>query len=93
VGHHHQSGLSGGLIFQRVPNLLTAFDMADYAKARYNLLGQGGHWFPGQQAGDIDRWDFSKCLARSPHAQKIPKLLVETHRRLGGETVRRLSQS
>jgi len=74
-------------------NLLTAFDMADYAKARYNLLGQGGHWFPGQQAGDIDRWDLSKCLARSPHAQKIPKLLVETHRRLGGETVRRLSQS
>ncbi|ASC70459.1 L-glyceraldehyde 3-phosphate reductase [Halomicronema hongdechloris C2206] len=74
-------------------NLLVAFDMDEYAKARYNLLGNGGHWFPGQQAGDIDRLDLSKCLARSPHAQKIPKLLAETHQRLGGETVKRLSQS
>ncbi|MBW4467570.1 MAG: aldo/keto reductase [Pegethrix bostrychoides GSE-TBD4-15B] len=74
-------------------NLALAYDMLEYGKMRYNLLGNGGHWFPGTRAEQIDQLDFSAALAQSPHAAKIPQLLKETHQLLGGEAVQRLSQS
>ncbi|HEY9735523.1 MAG TPA: aldo/keto reductase [Trichocoleus sp.] len=74
-------------------NLLEAFDMEEYAKARYNLLGNGGHWFPGQKAAAVEKLDLSACLQRSPHASRIPELLVETHNRLAGQAVARLSNA
>jgi hypothetical protein len=74
-------------------NLAVAFDMVEYGKMRYNLLGNGGHWFPGQQAKQIDRRRLAACLAQSPHADKIPDILQEAHEMLGGQTVQRLSQS
>ncbi|MFM7794308.1 MAG: aldo/keto reductase, partial [Microcystis panniformis] len=74
-------------------NLASAYDMIDFARARYNLLGNGGHWFPGQQAKEVEKLDLTACLAASPHADKIPHLLAETHRLLSGETVQRLSSS
>lgn len=73
-------------------NLLEAFDMEAFAKARYNLLGNGGHWFPGQKAESLDQLNLSTCLKRSPHAHKIPLLLTETHHRLSGQALQRLSQ-
>jgi predicted aldo/keto reductase-like oxidoreductase len=72
-------------------NLALAYDMLDFAKARYNLLGNGGHWFPGQQAIEIQPCDLRSCLAGSPHADRIPNLLADTHRLLSGESVQRLS--
>lgn len=74
-------------------NLLMAFDMEEYATARYSLLGNGGHWFPGQKAEAVDALDLRQCLVNSPHADKIPRLLAATHERIGGKTVQRLSQS
>jgi predicted aldo/keto reductase-like oxidoreductase len=74
-------------------NLLLAYDMAEFAKARYNLLGNGGHWFPGQKAEAIHALDFSDCLRHSPYASKIPAMLADTHQRLGGEAVARLSNA
>lgn len=74
-------------------NLVEAFDMEEFAQARYGLLGNGGHWFPGQRAEGVERLDLSRCLARSPHAQEIPLLLAETHQRLGGKTLQRLSNA
>jgi predicted aldo/keto reductase-like oxidoreductase len=74
-------------------NLLLAFDMEEYAKARYNLLGSGGHWFPGQQAKNLNQVDVSRCLQHSPHADIIPDLLADTHQRLGGQAVSRLSSA
>lgn len=74
-------------------NLAIAYEMVDYAKMRYNLLGNGGHWFPGNKADNIRKLDLRQCLSRSPHADKIPRLLEEAHQMLGGETVQRLSKS
>jgi uncharacterized protein len=74
-------------------NLAIAYDMIEYAQMRYNLLDNGGHWFPGAKATRLEQLDFSTCLANSPHATKIPDLLVETDRLLGGMKVQRLSQS
>ena len=74
-------------------NLAIAYDMTEYAKMRYNLLGRGGHWFPGNKADQIDTLDFKPFLQNSPHADKIPKILAEVDDMLGGEEVKRLSQS
>jgi uncharacterized protein len=74
-------------------NLALAYDMVDYGKMRYNLLGQADHWFPGQRATQLDQLDLRPCLANSPHAERIPQLLQEADRLLASETVKRLSQS
>lgn len=73
-------------------NLAIAYDMVDFAKARYNLLGQANHWFPGARAEQIDRDRLQACLTNSPHAKVIPDLLIETHRLLADQPVPRLSQ-
>lgn len=73
-------------------NLAIAFDMVDYAKMRYNLLGNGSHWFAGNKADKVDSLDLSECLTHSPHAGTIPGFLQDAHRRLSGQSVQRLSQ-
>ncbi|MGD2179935.1 aldo/keto reductase [Lusitaniella coriacea LEGE 07167] len=78
-------------------NLTLAYDMVDYARSRYSLLGNGSHWFPGNKADKLRQvqlaFDFKRSLANSPHAEKIPSLLAEADRLLGGKEVQRLSQS
>ena len=73
-------------------NLAIAYDMVDYAKMRYNLLGQADHWFPGSRAENIDPASLTHCLRNSPHGEIIPGLLAETHQMLASESVQRLSQ-
>ena len=74
-------------------NLAIAYNMVDYGKMRYNLLGNGGHWFPGQKADKLSELDLSSCLKNSPHGDKIPALLAEAEEILGGGEIKRLSQS
>jgi uncharacterized protein len=74
-------------------NLAIAYDMVEYGQMRYNLLENGGHWFPGAKATNAKELDFSTCLAHSPHAATIPNLLWETDLLLGGLAVKRLSQT
>lgn len=73
-------------------NLAIAYDLKDYAKMRYSLLGNGSHWFQGAKAEQISKCNLRQCLAHSPHAEKIPDLLAQTHQLLGGQVVQRLSQ-
>ncbi|MBK4731768.1 aldo/keto reductase [Oxynema sp. CENA135] len=73
-------------------NLAIAYDMIEYGKMRYNLLGNASHWFPGEKAENIDCLDFNPCLSRSPHREKIPQYLAEAHDLLVSSEVKRLSQ-
>ena len=73
-------------------NLAQAFDMTEYAKARYNLLGGASHWFPGNRADSLNKYDLSESLKSSPHAKEIPARLRDIHSMLGGAAVKRLSQ-
>ncbi|MBN2310053.1 MAG: aldo/keto reductase [Candidatus Hydrogenedentes bacterium] len=76
----------------RLRNLALAFDMIEFGKMRYNLLGNGGHWFPGNQAGDVENLDLEGCLRHSPHAEVIPGMLKEAHELLKGEERARLQE-
>lgn len=74
-------------------NLAIAYDLLDYAKMRYNLLGNASHWFPGNKADRLEELDLRQCLARNPHADKIPQVLEQAHQLLAGEAVKRLSNT
>jgi uncharacterized protein len=73
-------------------NLAIAYDMVEYAQMRYNLLGNGGHWFPGNTAAQVKNLDLSVCLAASPYRSQIPSLLVDAHHRLSKKALSRLSK-
>ena len=74
-------------------NLVDAFDMTEYAAARYNLLGGASHWFPGSRADNVNSLDLRRCLQHSPHQDVIPQRLMDIHSRLAGAKVKRLSES
>ena len=76
----------------RLRNLALAFDMLEYGKMRYNLLGHGDHWFPGNKADKLTDIDLRDCLQRSPHRTRIPALLAETHELLVGAERNRLQK-
>jgi len=76
-------------------NLLKAFDLTEYARMRYNLLGNGGHWFPGLNAtnlAEVESAIFEK-LSNYAYRDKAISILKEMHELVGGEAVKRLSQS
>jgi len=77
--------------------LLEAFDLEGFCRARYGLLGHGGHWFPGANADGLDTTvseaELGAVLGDSPWAGEIPGILRRLRQRLGGQSVRRLQQS
>ncbi len=75
----------------RLRNLAIAYDMTEFAKSRYNMLGSNNPFFPGNQAKDMDGIDWAKCLSKSPHAEAIPGALSEAHALLHGEQQKPLS--
>ncbi len=74
-------------------NLVLAYDLVEYGKMRYNLLGNADHWFPGNRANRVKDVDLSDCLKNSPHRNIIPAYLLETDELLKATEVKRLSQS
>lgn len=74
-------------------SLALGFGMTDYGKMRYNLIGNGGHWFPGKNAEELDGLDLSRIAERAGLNGELVPLLKETHALLGAEKVKRLSQS
>lgn len=78
----------------RLRNVALAFDMVEYGKMRYNLLGNGGHWFPGNKADKLpsEASRMAQALSGSPHKKKIPEILREAHSLLSGEEIKRMGK-
>ena len=68
-------------------NLLEAWEMEGFVKARYGLLGNGSHWFPGENADDMDKGvteaDLGNVLEKSPWKSEIPGMLRRLKHRFG----------
>ncbi|MDQ1255805.1 MAG: uncharacterized protein QG656_399, partial [Candidatus Hydrogenedentes bacterium] len=79
-------------VILRLRNLALAFGMIEYGKMRYNLIGNAGNWFPGQNCAKLAEVDLTECLKRSPNAARIPAALREIHELLAGESVKRLQK-
>lgn len=77
-------------------NLALGWDLIEYGKMRFNLLGGADHWFPGEKPStlrDVPADALERAVSASPSAARIPDYLRESLELLGGEPVRRLSQS
>ena len=76
---------------RRLRSLDKAFDMQAYGKLRYNLLGNGGHWFPGLNAAEFNEAAIREIGVKSG----IPELcgiLLEAHDRFGDAPRQRLQK-
>ncbi len=82
----------GGINLQEIRRLWAldrAFDMQVYGKLRYNLLGNGGHWFPGVNAAELDEAAIREIGVKA----EIPELVTilrEAHERFGDAPRKRL---
>jgi predicted aldo/keto reductase-like oxidoreductase len=79
-------------VILRLWNLDETFGMREYAKMRYNLLGQGGHWFPGKNAAELDEGAILQALREYAFRDRIPQLLRQAHERWFDKPVERLSK-
>ncbi|MCS6782417.1 MAG: aldo/keto reductase [Gloeomargarita sp. SKYBB_i_bin120] len=75
----------------RLLNLAEAFDLWEYSRTRYSMLGPGGHWVPGRNAADLPLAALRACLSRHPQPEEVLRRLQRAHQLLGGATGQRLS--
>lgn len=94
-GLPHWSNSPGQANFReilRLHNLAVAYDLVAYGKMRYNLLGQGGHWFPGQSLGTLTAEDLRPALRNCPDPEETLRHLFAARDLLAGDKVQRLSR-
>jgi len=77
----------------RIWTYAKAFGLTDWAKFRYNMLGNADHWFPGEHVAKLDWSKVDGVLKASPFAARIPEILREAHELYFDAPVKRLSQS
>jgi predicted aldo/keto reductase-like oxidoreductase len=67
--------------------------LTDWARFRYNMLGNADHWFPGEHVAKLDWQGLPAVIRNSPFADRIPAILREAHELFHDAPVKRLSQS
>ena len=73
--------------------LLKAFDLKEYGKSRFNLMGNADHWFPGEKPEKIEPSAWQQIAIQSGLGPQLIEILQEMVNTLGGEEVKRLSES
>ncbi len=76
----------------RLWHFAKAFDLVEWARMRYNLMGNAGHWFPGSNAARFDAAAVKAALGDYPFADRIPAILSEAHAMMHGNERKRLSE-
>ena len=78
-------------------NLIDSFDLEEFAKSRYQLLGNGSHWFPGNNANLLDvnvcESQLLKVLERHIKPKKVIKKLRVLKDKFGDKSLSRLSKN
>tara|TARA_B100001029_G_C15033347_1_gene438497 strand:+ start:294 stop:1493 length:1200 start_codon:yes stop_codon:yes gene_type:complete len=78
-------------------NLFDAWDMSEFVKSRYQLLGNANHWFPGNNSNELDINVSEKELLDSikNHIEpaKVISKLRSLKQKFGSQAVKRLSES
>ncbi|KGG00024.1 Aldo/keto reductase family [Prochlorococcus marinus str. MIT 9314] len=77
-------------------NLIDWLGMEGYARARYQLLGNGSHWFPGFNANlldvDVSEGQLLKVLEGHINPKKVIRKLRNLKEQFGDKNARRLSK-
>ncbi len=77
-------------------NLIDWLGMEGYARARYQLLGNGSHWFPGFNANlldvDVSEEQLLKVLEAHINPKKVIRKLRNLKEKFGDKNAKRLSK-
>ncbi len=77
-------------------NLLDCLDMKGFARARYQLLGNGSHWFPGSNANlldvDVSEGQLLKVLEGHINPKEVIRKLRTLKEKFGDNVAKRLSK-
>ena len=77
-------------------NLIDWLDMEGFARARYQLLGNGSHWFPGCNANlldvDVSEGQLMKVLEGHINPKKVINKLRTLKEKFGDKVAKRLSK-
>ncbi len=78
-------------------NLIDSFDLEEFAESRYQLLGNGSHWFPGNNANlldvDVCESQLLKVLKRHIKPKEVIKKLRVLKDKFGDKSLARLSKN
>ncbi len=78
-------------------NLVVGWDMSAYGKMRFNLMGNGGHWFAGAKVAEafesVDRAALVASVAGHPRADEVIPMIEQAIELMGAGEVKRASES
>ena len=96
----HWQNTPGGInipVLIWLSNLIDSFDLEEFAKTRYQLLGNGSHWFPGNNANlldvDVSEGQLFSVLERHVKPKKVIRKLRVLKEKFGKESLSRLSKN